>query len=143
MSDLTELASERRTWLARTMARGPRILLVTAGLSVAGAVLGGLAATIALVTIVETTAYAARTWGTVTSDMLFVAAADGALFGLVLGPLVAWLALRRVPLGVTLLTSTAGTIVGAIVGAALPFLGPIVGAVAGFVGTALWLRRHQ
>ena len=124
------------------MARVSRILLVTAGLSLAGALLGGLAATVALATIVQTTALAKHTGGTITSDMLVVAAGDGAVFGLFLGPLIAWLALRRVPLGQALVASTAGTAVGAIVGASLPFVGPMTGAVAGLVGTSLWLRHR-
>ncbi|HET9012002.1 MAG TPA: hypothetical protein VFN38_09325 [Gemmatimonadaceae bacterium] len=143
MRDLIDLADERRTsrW-ASTTPHVTRILLVTAGLSVTGALLGGLAATLALVAIVTTTAFASHTLGTITSDMLLVAAVDGAAFGFFLGPIVAWLALRRVPLGVALIASTAGTVVGAIVGASVPFLGPILGAVAGFVGTALWLRTR-
>ena len=124
------------------MSRVSRILLVTAGLSVAGALLGALAATVALVTIVQTTALAAHAGGTITSDMLVVAAGDGAVFGLFLGPLIAWLALRRVPLGQALVASTAGTTVGAIVGSPLPFVGPILGAVAGFVATSMWLRHR-
>ena len=124
------------------MARVSRIVLVTAGLIIAGGLLGALAAAIALVTIVQTTALAAHTRGTITSDMLVVAVGDGAIFGLVLGPLVAWLALRRVPLGQALVASTAGTTVGAIVGAPLPFVGPLFGAIAGFVATSVWLRHR-
>jgi hypothetical protein len=124
------------------MPRVTRVLLVTVGLSVAGSLLGALAATIALVTIVVTTGVASRSGITITSDMLTVAAGEGGIFGLFLGPLVAWLALRRVPLGLALVTSTAGTTVGAILGATLPFAGPVLGAVAGFVATSLWLRQR-
>ena len=125
------------------MLRATRIVVVTAGLSVAGAVLGVIAATLALTVIVVTTAAATRSGSTITPDMLLVAAGDGAAFGLVLGPLTAWIALRRVPLGWAMLSSTAGTTVGAIAGAPIPFAGPVLGAVAGFLVTSLWLRRRE
>ena len=125
------------------MPRVTRILLVTAGLSIAGAFLGALAATIALVTIVATSVLTTRPWGTISPDMLIVAAGEGAIFGLLLGPLTAWLALRRVPLGRALVTTTAGTTVGAILGAPLPIAGPMLGAIAGFLVTSFWLRQRK
>jgi hypothetical protein len=63
----------------------------------------------------------------------------------VLLPATAWIFLRRVPLGLALL----GTLVGTVVGGALgwivgigndPIQGGLVGAFAGFAGAALLLR---
>jgi hypothetical protein len=123
------------------MDRLRRILLVTAGLSVAGAILGALAAVLALILVVLSTATGSRTWLTISPDMVTVAAADGAIFGTILGPVTAWLALRRVPLGRAMLMTTAGTTAGALLGTPLPF-GSYLGAVCGFLVTAYWVRRH-
>lgn len=123
------------------MRRATRILLVTVGLAVAGTVLGALAGALSLAIIGATVGLASKAVVGINTDMLVVAAGDGAVFGLILGPLTAWLALRRVPLGVAMLTATAASTVGAILGASLPF-GPVLGAVAGFILTAIWLRGH-
>ena len=123
------------------MRRAIRILLVTAGLGLAGSVLGALAGVLSLTIIVVTVGLASQAGVVLNADMLVVAAGDGAVFGLMLGPLTAWLALRRVPIGLAMLTATAASTVGAILGASLP-LGPVPGAVSGFLLTAVWLRRH-
>lgn len=123
------------------MRRATRILLVTVGLAVAGSLFGALAGALSLAIIGVTVGLASKAGVAINADMLVVAAGDGAVFGLILGPLTAWLALRRVPFGLAMLTATAASTVGAILGASLPF-GPVLGAVGGFLLTAVWLRRH-
>jgi hypothetical protein len=124
------------------MNRSTRIVAVTAGLLVAGAVAGALAADAALLIAVATT----DGFGPMPADALAFVAALGALFGGVLLPITAWLFLRRVPLGLALL----GTVLGTIAGGALGWIaqlgtnqitGGILGAVIGFACAALLLRR--
>lgn len=117
-----------------------RILLVTAGLSVAGAVLGALASVCALAVLVVGSAIVHRSSLLLDTELLVPAAAVGAMCGVVLGPVTAWIALRRVPLGRAMLTATAGTAIGALLGTPLPF-GSLLGALAGFSLSAFWLRR--
>ena len=123
------------------MSRVGRIVLVTVGLSAAGAVLGALASVGALTGVIGVMALTGKAEFGLTAEVLLVAGRVGAVFGMVLGPLTAWLALRRVALGRAMLTTTAATMVGAIVGTPLPF-GSILGAVGGFLAVAFWLRRH-
>jgi hypothetical protein len=123
------------------MSRVGRILLVTAGLSAAGAVLGALASVGALTAAIGVMALMGKAEFGLTTEVVSVAGRVGAVFGMVLGPLTAWLALRRVALSRAMLTTTGATILGAIVGTPLPF-GSILGAVGGFLVATFWLRRH-
>jgi hypothetical protein len=124
------------------MNRTTRIVAVTVGLLAAGALAGALAADAALLlaSAVDGSGLALTNW-----EPLLVVAGIGALFGGVLLPITAWLFLRRVPLGLALL----GTVVGTIVGGALGWIvrlgsneiqGGIMGAFAGFAVAALFLR---
>jgi hypothetical protein len=123
------------------MSRVGRIVRVTVGLSAAGAVLGALASAGALTAVIGVMALTGKAEFGLTAEVLSVAGRVGALFGMVLGPLTAWLALRRVALGRAMVTTTGATMVGAIVGTPLPF-GSILGAFGGFLVATLWLRGH-
>jgi len=126
------------------MNRTLRIVLVALGLMLSGAVLGGLAAAMALlIGAVLTEANFSWDWG-----IFAVAAIVGALFGGVLLPLTGFVLLRRVPLGLTLGGTVMGTVVGGAVGwAAGVYLAgtnldwPIGGAVGGFALSVVVLRR--
>lgn len=124
-------------------ARAARILAVTAGLGVAGAVLGAMASVVALLLA------AAVTEGLpvpLHRDVLGFAAGLGAVCGVVAAPAGGWLLLRHVPLGRAMLWSVIGTVLGAVISWTVP-LGPdqigraVLGAIAGFLIAALFLRR--
>ena len=121
------------------MTRARRILLVTAGLSLAGAVLGALAAVVATTFVLAGIRMTNHLSGVVTFDPFLVTGVEGALCGAILGPITAWVALRRVPLGRALLMATLGTTVGALIGYVLPF-GSTVGALVAFVMSSAWMR---
>jgi hypothetical protein len=121
------------------MSRALRIFAVTAGLLAAGAVAGALAAAAALAIALTVSG------DPVGQEMLSIVAMIGALFGGVLLPATAWIFLRRVPLGLALLGTLVGTIVGGSAGWILmsghdPIRGGLGGAFAGFAGAALLLR---
>lgn len=123
------------------MNRSLRIVAVTGGLLAGGAVAGALAAVAAVLIAVAVTGPGMESdW----EPLLFIASV-GALFGGVLLPITAWLFLRRVPLGLALL----GTVVGTILGGSLGWIlrrggdvieGGVIGAFAGFALAALLLR---
>ncbi|HEV7589035.1 MAG TPA: hypothetical protein VGO40_13035 [Longimicrobium sp.] len=124
------------------MNRTLRIFAVTAGLLAAGAVAGALAAAGAL--LIGLWVSGERVGGSGT-EMFGFAAMVGAFFGGLLLPATAWIFLRRVPLGLAVL----GTLLGTIVGGALGWVirmgpneiqGGLVGAFAGFAAAALLLR---
>jgi hypothetical protein len=138
------------------MSRTVRIVVITLGLSVAGAAFGGIASVIATVI-----------WLTVGSMLLmqelpsadllgflFVGApfagAVGAVIGSVLGPLAAWLLLQRVPLGIAVTSTTLGAIAGGALAALsgimhpglLTIMHPALGAIVGFSAVALALQKR-
>lgn len=134
------------------MTRLGRIITVTLGLSVAGAIFGALAGVIGLVVLTVLTG-----GGLPMLDMAVVPAILGAAFGAVGAPAIAWLLLRYVPLGKAVAWSTVGTAAGGVGGwllatavdRASPALatalesqvkGAILGAIAGFLTAALILR---
>jgi hypothetical protein len=124
------------------MNRSLRIAAVTAGLLLAGAVAGAVAADVAVAIALAITGSPIRAAGF--EPLMFVAVV-GALFGGVLLPVTAWLFLRRVPLGLALLGTLAGTVVGGVLGWVFPPMGDmvqggVIGAVAGFALAALVLR---
>lgn len=123
------------------MERAGRVLLVTAGLALAGAILGAMASIGALAALVLGSSIVDRTSYSLDGEILLVAGTVGAICGVVLGPLTAWIALRRVPLGRAMLTTTAGTVIGSMLGTPLAY-GSLLGAVGGFALSAIWLRRN-
>jgi hypothetical protein len=126
------------------MNRSLRIVAVTLGLLAAGAVAGALAAVAALAIGLWLSGQAVGTTHN-DGDMLAIVGTLGALFGGVLLPATAWLFLRRVPLGLAVLSTLLGTIVGSVLGWVVP-LGHdhlqrgLIGAFAGFAAAALLLR---
>jgi hypothetical protein len=109
--------------------------VVTAGLVLAGALLGAVAGGGALAGGLVLTGE----WGELAWGFVRAAAALGAAAGAVLGPLCAWVLLRRVPLALALSVPTLGTLAG---GTAAWCAGafPPLGALAGFGVAALGLR---
>jgi hypothetical protein len=78
-------------------------------------------------------------------EMFAIVAMIGALFGGVLLPATAWIFLRRVPLGLAVLGTLVGTILGGSLGWVVMYghgeiQGGLVGGLAGFAGAALLLR---
>ena len=118
--------------------RSLRIVGVTAGLSLAGALAGaGVGVSMTLVT--------GGFFGPASvAQVLLSAAAVGAACGAVLFPVGAWTLMRRVPLGRALLWTLIPSTIGAAVG--LAFIGMtapvgVLGATVGFAAAALRLRR--
>ena len=123
------------------MNRIGRILAVTAGLIVGGALAGALAAVVALGIAIALTP-SLHVGGGV-GAALENAALVGAVFGGVLFPVAGFVVLRRVPLGLALLGTLLGTIAGAVIGwfvPPVPIEHAINGALIGFVISTLLLR---
>lgn len=125
------------------MNRSARIVVVTAGLMVAGALFGALAANLAL-------ALATAATGELRDflrepQVMQLVGFIGALLGGVLLPSACWLLLRRVPLGLAVLGTLIGTVTGGALGWVLPsgdfpVGSALLAAVAGFAVAALSLR---
>ena len=111
----------------------------TAGLAVAGALFGAVAAAIALALALAVSEGPAAA---LDFEALGVAALLGAACGAVAAPAAGWLLLRRVPLGRAVAGTVGGTVVGGVAGWLLaPMAGtPVVGAVLGFFISAGLLR---
>ncbi len=69
----------------------------------------------------------------------------GGGFGLIVGPVVAWTLLRRVPLGRAVLIPTIGAAIGSALGLALAPLSPLAVLGAGLAGLFLgaWRERRR
>jgi hypothetical protein len=117
-----------------------RVAAVTGGLALAGAVAGAVVADLVLaggILITDGPAAVLRQW-----RWYGFGALAGGVCGVVLGPLAAWLFLRRVPLGRAVLETSIGSAVGTAVGL---LLGPTIatvlgGALVGLLASALRLR---
>jgi len=109
------------------MARAARIVSVSLGLIGAGFIFGALAGGSAFSTVllIEGDGISLGAFG--------IGAIYGAPLGAVTAPLLSWLLLRRVPLGLMFLVCSIGTMIGAIAGwVTTPQLGnPIARALAG------------
>ncbi|MDQ2766617.1 MAG: hypothetical protein M3Y30_05630, partial [Gemmatimonadota bacterium] len=118
-----------------------RVVKVTAGLSVFGAVVGAAAGAVSMLVATLLT-------GVLTFDdliVLSIPAAIGAVLGAVLTPIAGWMLLRRVPLGRAFAGLAAGTIVGGVLGWLLakhtdPVYASVGSAVAGFLVAAVAMR---
>ena len=121
-----------------------RIAALTTALLVAGGALGALAAAVGLVIA-----------GAITEhdfpplEILAVAMLVGGALGAPLLPATSWLLLRRVPLGLSWLGTTVGTVAGGVaawVAAAFmsgdPILWAVTGAVIGFFFAVIVLRAR-
>jgi uncharacterized membrane protein YfcA len=123
--------------------RAVRILAVTAGLGVAGGVLGAVAS---VITFVVAMVLSEGLPPPIHLDVLAFVAGFGAIFGIVAAPAGGWLLLRHVPLGRAMLWSVMGTVVGGVGVWMIPVghdqIGrAVIGAVLGFLGAAFVLRR--
>ncbi|HEU4885981.1 MAG TPA: hypothetical protein VFT45_27335 [Longimicrobium sp.] len=119
-----------------------RILAVTAGLMLAGAVLGTIAGMAVL--LAWPLADGDVFWFTLgdIGDVLGVSLVFGGSLGAVMGPLAAWLLMRHVPLGLAVGGTTLGTLAGggiALMATADPAVAMLYG-MAGFGITAIGLR---
>ena len=111
--------------------------IVTAGLAVAGGVIGGLCgiAAILAVAIIEEGLHAFASHEVL--SILSMGAAVGAAAGIVCARALAWGLLRRVPLGRAILVTALGTVAGAIVGELLHPFNPYASAVPGVIAWGL------
>ncbi|HJS43398.1 MAG TPA: hypothetical protein VJ755_07990 [Gemmatimonadales bacterium] len=126
------------------MARLGRIVVVTIGLVGAGIVFGALAGgtAFALAVVLAT--------GRISTALFEIGAVFGAPLGGITAPVLAWVLLRRVPLGRMFLVCSVGTALGGVVGwfatagGGNPILNPIAGAFIGCVvaAIALWHRAR-
>lgn len=121
-----------------------RIAAVTGGLMVAGALLGSVAAVVGAGVAVAVTdgVGVAVSW-----PILGWAGIIGAVLGAPLLPATSFLLLRRVPLGLSWLGTTLGTMLGGIPGwiaarmySGNPIVWPLAAAMAGFFLAVLVLR---
>ncbi len=92
------------------MVSARRIVAVTLGLVGAGAIFGALAGAVALAVSLLITENDTSGFG------LLIGAYFGAPLGAITAPVVAWLLLRRVPLGRMFVGSAAGTALGGAIG---------------------------
>ena len=121
-----------------------RVLVVTAGLALAGAAVGGIAGATALASVMVLSSEVARS-----SLLLAIAAEVGAFLGFISAPVVVWVMLRRAPLGSVFLRLTLGAVLGGVLGwfafSSLDvILGPTIAAFAGFIASAVALSvRHD
>ena len=131
-----------------TSARVARIALVTLALSGAGAAAGAVLSVAANAGLTLVFGGISRLRDTV--EFWPKMAAIGGVIGTVLGPSLAWLLLRRVPIGRAVLQCMLGALVGGVVGALLPNptdhdmdWQPIETAVIGTVYAAVRLRLRR
>jgi len=124
------------------MNRPLRIVVATASLAVAGALLGAVAGAVALAVGAAITEH-----HVIFAEALEMAALYGAALGAVAAPAAGWLLLRRVPLGLAAGGAVLGTVVGGAAGWAVSSLGRfnsisagLLGALIGFVAAAVALR---
>ena len=120
------------------MGRTKRILAVTAGLVVAGAVIGAVLG----VLVLALTAVILGGWSSLRFDglLLPMGLVFGAMRGAVLAPAAAWLLMRDVPLGRAIGGTALGTVLGAVMGTVLAPGTTFLMALAGFVAAAVYLR---
>ena len=119
-----------------------RVVLVTAGLSLAGCAFGGFAGAAAFNLVIISQS------GFHLGDLAIsiIPGVIGAGLGAVLAPMAGWALLRRVPLGRAFMGLTLGTILGGIAGFVTHdvlggfFIQPILAASAGFCCAAVALR---
>ncbi len=131
--------------------RPTRLVLVTAGLSATGGLVGAVtaASAVSIIVVLSGGIYTLTSGGT--PGLLAVAAGFGAFCGLIGAPLRGWGLLQRVPLGRGIFWTAIGTIVGAVGGELLQSINPfaplvpgvLAGAFLGFVGAGIGLRAHS
>jgi hypothetical protein len=120
------------------MTRIGRIITVTVGLTLTGAVVGAVLGGLTLLGWVTATSEGGIPFQA--AQLFGFGALYGAAIGTVIAPIASWTLLRRVPLGRAIGGAAIGTAVGALVGGASAVIGPLVGGIAGFVGGVVYLR---
>lgn len=116
-------------WGAQKAVMPLRIVLITLGLMVTGFVAGGLAGMVMM-----------WSWRAYPDDVLD-AGLFGGLVGMGLGPLVAWMLMRHVPLWLAVGGTTLGTVAGWMIGLlAAGWENAYACALLGFIGSAVLLR---
>jgi hypothetical protein len=128
--------------------RPVRIALVTAGLSAAGGIVGGLCSTAAIALIAAIEGGVGSLVSRELAGLFGLAAAFGAVAGMIGAPVLSWALLRRVPLGRAALFTAIGTILGAVGGELIRPLNPyartlpgvLIGALLGFIGGGVLAR---
>lgn len=119
-----------------------RAIVVTAGLSGAGMMLGGVCAATAVCIAVAFESGISALLSSVSLWNLLRIAATGAVIGGIAAPAYVWAVMRRVPLGAGAASTALGTVVGAIVGNRIAPInssgmsytpGILCGALVGFV----------
>jgi hypothetical protein len=127
-----------------------RVIAVTGGLLVAGAIVGGIVGAGLLGIFVSVVNVLGKNTGVPPLRAFAAVAGIGAAIGAVTGPPLAWLLLRRVPIGKALLHTAIGSVIGGLLGGVIIFTGvsgraafPWLFAMvfAGYVGAALRLWR--
>jgi hypothetical protein len=124
------------------MTRARRILAVTAGLAVTGAIVGTITGAVVAAVIIGVITRSAP----LELDLFAIGAMFGAPLGAVLFPAAGWLLMRHVPLGKALLGTSIGTLAGGIAGWFLPIgndplARTISLGVVGFAIAVMLLRR--
>ena len=120
------------------MVRIRRILAVTGGLIVTGAIAGAVlgVSILGVGVLVNGGLHGDQPF----APFLLLGAAVGAAFGALLAPIAAWVLLRTVPLGRAVLETALGTLLGAIVMWFVPPIGPVWGGMLGFAVAAVRMR---
>lgn len=114
-----------------------RIIVITLGLAAAGFVAGGVVGMVMMAgwLLVD---------GDFSMDMVLFGGSFGAAMGAVLGPVSAWLLMRRVPIWLAITGTAGGTIAGAIFGGLIGGFGAsFVCALFGFGAAGLFLWRQE
>jgi len=124
----------------RAIHRALRLLTITLGLALTGALFGGLAGGAGLATVLL---FEPQLWRSAFEFCEF-AASVGAVLGMIGAPVVTWVMLRRVPLGRMFALLTVGTTVSAVLGWFVfsridVIWGPTLVGFVGFISTALAL----
>jgi hypothetical protein len=114
-----------------------RVVLVTAGLSMTGGVVGALCAVVAVGLIASAGVGVGQVASRAGLTLLSLAGGAGALAGMLGAPLLGWGLLRRVPIGRAIAVTALGTVVGAVAGEMINPLNPYSHTVPGVIGGAL------
>ena len=128
--------------------RHARIAVVTAGLSLAGGVVGGICSAAAVTLIGGIESGVGALVSQELASLVGIAAGFGAVAGMIGAPVLSWAVLRRVPLGRAALFTAIGTVAGAVSGELAQPLNPyattipgvLIGALCGFIGAGVLAR---
>jgi hypothetical protein len=117
-----------------------RVVLVTAGLSMTGGVVGALCGVVAVGVIATAAVGVGELASGAGLTLLSLAGGAGALAGMLGAPLLGWGLLRRVPIGRTVVGAVAGEMINPLNPYSHTVPGVIGGALAGFIFAGAGLR---